>query len=173
MTLFSEHYGQAALFAPDCAPRPGSSLLPCYLHHTFKTAPALPRPSAASALPRRGGSLASRLRTPTGRARKGKQTRLSSGLELTVPGPGAGFLLQAIALATPFRQRLPQPGTKEELGGFPLYLWVISVCRGGVWGVQPDEAPARLQVAERPRPGRGRAGNRRGRARARGRPSLT
>lgn len=37
--------------APDCAPRPDSSLLPSYLYPTSKTAPALPRASAASALP--------------------------------------------------------------------------------------------------------------------------
>lgn len=77
-----------------------------------------------------------RLRTPTGRAREGKQPRLSSGLDLTEPGPGAGLPLQRTAPATPsrpgtLRHRLSEGGA----GRFPLSLPFTGACRG--WGGAP------------------------------------
>lgn len=109
----------ARLLAPSLLPPP---------HAPNRACPALPRPSAASALPCRGGSLASRLRTPTGRAQEGKHTRLSSGLELTVPGPGAGLLLQRIVLTTPLSSW--QAAQRRSWVFFPLCLRFIGVCRG-------------------------------------------
>lgn len=108
VTLLWEQLGHAAPFE-RCSP---CSLRFPHLLLTSRGAPALPRPCAASALP---AGRAARQPPPHG---EGKQTRLSGGLEPTVPGPGF-LLLQTAVVAAPFRPRFAAARAEEEQGALP------------------------------------------------------
>lgn len=104
------------------------------------------RPGAASALP---AGRAARQPPPHG---EGKQTRLSGGLEPTVPGPGAGFLPQRAVEATPFGPvRLAAALAEEEQGALP------SACGCRCLPGGTGRAARSLRETK----GRGRAGKRR------------
>lgn len=132
--------------------RSGSSLL---TSAPRSTRPAPSRPCAASALP--AG------REPRQPPLRGKQTRLSSGLELTVPGPGAGFLLQRIVPANPFRPGTVGRSLNHGRVGCISPLIAVYGCLLG--GLKPEETPRAPLPSGRPVGGK--------RSRVRGSPSLT
>lgn len=168
-TLFCEQYGHAALFAPDRAPRPDSSLLPSYLYHTLKTAPALPRPCAASALPppRREP------RQPPPRA-DGPRSRGKTNPTVKWPRADSTWARGWVSSSEDCSShplsswhRLPQPEQRRSRVFFSP-LFEVYRCLSG--GLQPEKTP-RAPSASPTAAGEAATGGKP--PRARGSPSLT